>query len=93
LTNDDIGKTSVEVRQIRDDETIPQIDVYFTPEGSDKLTEIAATHMQKQIAILLDGQVVSCPVIVGETRGVLVITNAFESREKAVSVAKGLVGQ
>ena len=93
LTNDDISKTCVEMHQIRDDEKFPQVDVFFTPGGSDKLAEIAATHMQKQIAILLDGKVVSCPVIVGRTTGVLVITNAFQSRENAVSVAKGLVGQ
>ena len=93
LTNDDISKTSVEMHQIRDDEKLPQVDVYFTPEGSDKLAEIAATHMNKPIAIVLDGQVVSCPVIVGQTIGVLVISNAFQSREKAESVAKGLVGQ
>lgn len=96
LTNDDISKTSVEMQQIRDNEKIPQINVYFTPEGSDKLAEIAATHMQKPIAILLDGQAVSCPVIVGQTRGalgVLAITDAFQSREDAESAAKGLVGQ
>jgi preprotein translocase subunit SecD len=93
LTNDDISKTSVEMYQIRDEERLAQVDVYFTPEGSDKLAEIAATHMNKPIAIVLNGKVVSCPVIVGQTRGVLAITNAFQSRKKAESVAKGLVGQ
>ncbi len=93
LTNDDISKTSVEMHQIRDDETIPQVDVFLTPEGSDKLAEIAATHVRKQIAILLDGQAVSCPMIEGHTSGALVIASAFQSQEKAESVAKGIVGQ
>lgn len=93
LTSVDIRETGVEMHQIGDEEKLPQVNVFFTPEGSDKLAEIAETHMNKQIAILLDGKVVSCPWIKGPTVGGLAISNAFKSREDAESVAKGLVGQ
>lgn len=93
LTGVDICGTSVEMYRIRDEKTLPQVNVFLTPEGSDKLAEIAETHMNKQIAILLDGKVVSCPWIKGPTFGVLAITNAFSDREAAESVAKGLVGK
>lgn len=92
LTNADIRETSVEMHRLRDEEELPQINVWFTSEGSDKLAEIAETHMNKQIAILLDGKVVSCPWIKGQTVGGLAITE-FYTRGKAESVAKGLVGQ
>ena len=92
LTSVDIRETSVEMHQFIDGENRAQINVFFTPEGSNKLAEIAKTHMNKQIAILLDGKVVSCPWIKGQTIGRLAI-NAFYTRGKAESVAKGLVGQ
>jgi len=45
----------------------------------------------KQLAILLDGKIVSCPWIKGPMFAGLAIT--FYTRGKAESVAKGLVGQ
>jgi preprotein translocase subunit SecD len=92
LANADIRATSVEMLQITEDEIRFQINVVLTSEGSEKLARIAETHMNKEIAILLDGKIVSSPWIKGQTVGRLTIAS-FNTRGKAESVAKGLVGQ
>ena len=94
LTNKDIRETNVGMRRSEKKQgKLPQINIILTGEGGDKLAKIAKAHMNKQIAILLDGKVVSCQWIKGQTIGVLVISNAFYTRGKSESVAKGLVGQ
>lgn len=88
LTNKDIRKTGVEMFHRGKGKKLPRIDIILTDEGFDKLGKIGKTNVNNQIAILLDGKVVSC-----QTVGQLGLTGVFHTRERAEIAAKRLVGQ
>jgi preprotein translocase subunit SecD len=41
----------------------PQINFSFKPEGAKKIAEYTSSHVNQYMAIVLDGKVISCPVI------------------------------
>lgn len=47
----------------------PEIDVTFTPEGRKRFAEVTRHSIDKRLAIIIDGQVVSAPVIKTEIPG------------------------
>jgi len=88
LTNKDIRRTIVEMFNGGKSGKLPRINIILTDEGSAELGKIGKTHMNNQIAILLDGKVVSC-----QTVGGLSLTHVFHTRERAEIAAKRMVGQ
>lgn len=70
----------------------PQIEVAFTKAGRAKFAAATEQLIGKQIAILIDGRLVSAPFVRERIAGGrAVITGAF-SREEAQRIADGLAG-
>ena len=85
ITNDDIQGASVTA----DNAGQPIINVALTVEGAKKMAAISKQHMQKPLAIVLDGRVVMAPRIMSEMSGGIQITGNL-TKEAAERIAEGL---
>lgn len=66
----------------------PQVSIEFNSEGSEKFAEITRQNLQKPVAIVLDNEIISAPVVQTEiTDGKAVITGKF-TIEEAKNLAK-----
>lgn len=77
LTNADIAKAVAGMDQALD----PAIDIEFTKEGARKMAALSADHKNKPLAILVDGKVVSAPVIRAKLTNKAQITGKFTRSE------------
>lgn len=70
-----------------------EIKLVMTPEGKEKFAKATAANLQKQIAIILDGQVISAPTVQSAiTDGEARITGSFtadEARDFALQLKSG----
>jgi len=84
LTNQDIDSAFVEKF-----ESLNQylINVMFTKEGSKKMTKLSKEHLHKPLAILIDGKVISAPIISSELSNSCVIAG-YLKKEEAERIAK-----
>jgi preprotein translocase subunit SecD len=68
----------------------PLVGLEFTPEGSDLFAKITKANVGKPLAVILDGQVLSAPVIQGEiTGGKAQITGSY-SADQAKTLVRNL---
>jgi preprotein translocase subunit SecD len=72
-----------------DENGAPAIHFSLTPSGSDKFGKVTAANIDKQLAIILDGEVYSAPVIHSKISSDGQITGHF-SREEADELSKVL---
>ncbi len=63
------GKAIQSARVGQDDLGRPKVDFQLTPEGTKKFAEITKRLLKKQLAIVLDGKVVSAPTVQNEITG------------------------
>jgi preprotein translocase subunit SecD len=86
-TNADIAEARVGV----DGAGNPTIEVTFTKEGAKKVEAMSEKHLDKPLAILIDGKVVSAPVVRAKLSGKAEITGTFtkEEVEKLVKAING----
>lgn len=88
LTGSDLQKAQV-VYGTSGSDSGPQVEITFTPEGAKKFAEITKRNIGLPLAIFLDEELVSAPVVNQEIiGGVAVITGQFSVEE-----AKGLAVQ
>jgi preprotein translocase subunit SecD len=86
LTNADIADAKVE------GDKNPEIRVTLTKAGAEKMRKVTEEHRNKPLAIVIDGKVISAPVVravIGEN---VAITGNF-TKEEAERIAKGLKGK
>ena len=70
----------------------PAVLFTLTPEGSKKMQRLTETHKDKPLAILLDGKVVSAPVVRSVISDKGVITGMF-TKDEVEKLAKGISGK
>lgn len=89
LTGADLKKAQVTFGTDDSGRSGPQVAIEFTDNGAKKFSEITRRNIDKQLAIFLDDQIVSSPVVRQEIiGGSAVITGSFTTQE-----AKNLVIQ
>lgn len=88
LTNDDIAKAEVS----EDERKQPCISITFTKEGSAKINKITEEHKNKPLAILVNGKVISAPVIKSVISDKAMITGKF-TKEEVERIVKGIKGK
>jgi len=59
----------------------PAVRVVFTPDAGDRLRRFTAAHVGERLAIVLDGEVVSAPLIQGEVAEEALISGEFSAEE------------
>ena len=84
-SNADIAKATVEV----DKSFNPAVGLEFTKAGAKKMAALSADHMNKPLAILIDGKVVTAPVIRAKLADKVQITGNF-SKAEVEALAKAL---
>lgn len=68
----------------------PQIGIVFNKEGGDLFAKITKEHVGEQLAILLDGQIITAPVIQGEIIGGKASITGQYSIQEANKLARSL---
>lgn len=68
----------------------PQIGIVFNKEGGDLFAKITKEHVGEQLAILLDGQIITAPVIQGEIIGGKASITGQYSVQEANKLARSL---
>jgi preprotein translocase subunit SecD len=76
-TNVDIAEAKVGV----DGDSNPAIDIAFTKEGAKKMEALSEKHKDKPLAIMIDGKVVSAPVVRAKFSSRAQITGKFTKEE------------
>jgi preprotein translocase subunit SecD len=85
LSNTDIKSARVAAAQDG-----PQIEIVFTEAGARRFADVTETNLMKQLVILVDGKVISAPIVRDRIPGGrAVITGAF-SEEEARRIADGI---
>lgn len=87
VTNADIR----DARVVLDDSGRPAIDVRFVQGAQQRIRQATAMHRGKPLAVLLDGKVISAPIVQGQVGSAARIQGRF-SREEAERIAKSLSG-
>jgi preprotein translocase subunit SecD len=66
----------------------PEIDITFTPKGRKKFAEVTRENINKQLAIVVDGQVIDAPIIRTEIpSGTVMVVGNF-TRSEAMDLSK-----
>ena len=65
------------------------VDVVFSNDGSAKMTRATQSHLQRPLAILVNGRVIAAPIVRDQISGSAVISGDFSSSE-AEAIAAGL---
>jgi len=84
VTNDDIVRARVVPGRGGSDFSVA---VSFTREGGAKLAQATASHIDRPLAILIDGRVVAAPTLRDRVSDSAIISGAFTSNEAAAIVA------
>jgi preprotein translocase subunit SecD len=86
-TNEDIATARV----VEEVEGGVAIEFTFTRDGAKKMAKLSEQHEGKPVAILIDGQVISAPVLKARISERARITGTF-TRQEAEKIVKGLNG-
>jgi preprotein translocase subunit SecD len=81
------GKDLVDARITQDELQKPAVSIKFNREGSDAFERATAANIEKQIAIVLDGTVISAPVVRARISGGEAQISGSFSYEEAVRLA------
>ena len=87
-TNQDIA----EARAALDDQQHPVVEITFTDAGAKKMAKLTEEHLNKPLAILVDGKVVSAPMIISGLGNKARITGNF-TQEEVNRIVRGITGQ
>ena len=89
LSNSDIDSAAVGL----DPNGQPMISIVFTKAGAERFAEVTEQNIGKPLAILIDGELLSAPIIQESILGgKAVITGSFSNTE-AERIAKGIKGR
>jgi preprotein translocase subunit SecD len=88
LTNEDLA----DVHSGKDSSGKPVIEVTFTKEGAKKMAKLCDGHMNKPMAILVDGKVLNAPRIRAQISDKAVISGDFTT-EQVDKLVKGINGK
>ena len=91
-TPDATNEHIAEARVGEDAQKNPAIEVVFTKEGAKRMAAMSEQHADKPVAILIDGKVISAPVVKAKFSERALITGVF-TKEEAEKIAKGITGR
>ncbi len=77
LTEEDIAAVAAGI----DQRLNPCIDITFTKKGAEKMEKLSESQMDKPIAILVEGKVISAPIVKSKLSGQAQITGVFTTEE------------
>jgi len=69
----------------------PCVGILFTEDGALKLARLTKSHVSENVAVMLNGRVVSIPKIIGEISGGRILIEGNLTEEEAGSIAEGIM--
>ena len=87
LTNEDVA----EVKSGKDSSGSPVIEIMFTKEGAKKMKKTCEDHMEKPMAVLVDGKIICAPSIRAVISEKAIIQGP--SAEEVEKIVKGMNGK
>jgi preprotein translocase subunit SecD len=87
-TNEDIAEAYAGVDSLRK----PTVEITFTKKGAIKIGKVTEEHLDKPLAILIDGKVVSAPIIRSKLSQKALIAGNF-TKEEVDKLVKGINGK
>ena len=88
LSNADIARARVKKGLVG-----PVVEVKLTEDGAKKFAQVTVDHLGKQFAIVVDGQVISAPVIREWIPGGKLAISGNLTQEQAERIAQGITGR
>ncbi len=70
-----------------------RIDLVFTKAGTERFARVTENNLMKPIAILVDGQVFSAPIVRTKIRGGRAVISGSFSEQEARRIADGITGK
>ncbi len=71
----------------------PQIEIVFTKTGTEIFAKATEQHLMKPIAILVDGKLISAPIVREKISGGKAMISGRFTEEEAKRIADGIVGR
>jgi len=78
--------------RVVENEGLLRIDVKFTEEGAERMSRASAANIGKRIAIVVDGKVLSAPIVMGVISDTAAISGPF-TREEAERLARRIAAK
>jgi preprotein translocase subunit SecD len=88
LTNEDVAQARVTEAALGR----PAIEFVLTAEGAKKMARLTEQHLDKPVALVVEGKVLSAPTIRDKLSTKATITGRF-TKEEAEKIVKGLTGK
>jgi len=91
----DVVLSNADVRDVRvsTGPNGPQIEIVFTNTGAEQFALLTVNNIGKPFAILVDGQLISAPIIMDKIFGGKAVIAGDFSPEEAKRIADGITGQ
>jgi preprotein translocase subunit SecD len=87
-TNEDVAGA----RATEDIRGRPSIEITFTEAGAKKMARLCEQHHKRPLAIVVDGKVISAPIVYGKFSTKAEITGMF-TKEEAERIVKAITGK
>ena len=71
----------------------PQIEIQFTKAGAQRFATATQNHLTKPLAILVDGRLLSAPILLEKISGGKAVIAGNFSKEEAQRIANGIVAR
>lgn len=89
LTNQDVKSAHAIARPL----VGPQIEIVFTAEGAQKFARATEANLMKPLGILIDGKLISAPIVREKIANGKVLISGGLTKEEAQRIADGISGQ
>jgi len=86
LTNEDIA----DAQAAEDNSMMPAVSITLTRKGAEKMKKLTEGHLDKPIAILVDGKVISAPVVRSAVPGPKAMIAGRFTKEEAEKLAQAI---
>ena len=71
----------------------PQVEITFTMKGAERFEAVTENNIRKPLGILIDGQLISAPIVMDKISGGKALIAGSFSQEEAKRIADGIIGR
>jgi preprotein translocase subunit SecD len=88
----DLTATDIDSVMIAGDAKNPTIEITFTEAGAKKAAKMSEDHINKPVAIVVDGKVIAAPIVRVKLGATILISGHF-TEEEAAKIVKAITGK
>ena len=88
-----LSNKHIAAAQVQQGEQGPQIHIVFTDKGREQFAKLTRDNLNKPVAVIVDGNVISAPIIREEIPGGEAVIAGKFTVEEATRIANGIMGR